>query len=58
MSEELPEKIDVPKLAMSQTGFEIQNLSKEYNSLPVNHPKRKKIYEKIEDLSNYEQYWD
>ena len=53
-----PKKIIEPTLIASKTGFEILDLVRKYNSLPVNSPERVPIYEKIKDLVDYERYWD
>jgi len=56
----LPDKIRLPEKIplIGRTNMETYELILKYNTLPVNDPKRKEIYEKIKDNTEYEQYWD
>jgi len=60
MSEEkkLPDKLSDNFPVMTKTQSEILDLAKQYNVLPIGDPKRKVIYEKIEDLVEYDKNWD
>jgi len=54
----LPDKINESFPIMSQTAMEIHELIRKYNALPIGDPRRKPIYEKIEDRVQFEKYWD
>ena len=54
----LPDKLTGNFPIISQTGFDVLGLVRQYNALPVDSPRRKEIYEKIENLVNYEENWD
>ena len=54
----LPEKIPVPTIYASQAEIEIAKEIGRYNMLPVGHPDRRGIYDKIQDLQEYIKNWD
>ena len=58
MIETLPEKINERFPIMSQNGFEILDLVYRYNSLPQNSSERVAVFEKIQNLIEYEKYFE
>jgi len=54
----LPDKLNEIIPIMSQTGFEILYLVHQYNMLSQDNPERSIIYEKIQDLLEYEKYFE
>ncbi len=58
MSDKLPDKINKKLFIVGQAGTEVLKLVHKYNTLLPGNPKRKEIYKKIENLVEYEHYWD
>jgi hypothetical protein len=54
----LPKRIPELNLCATKTEMEMAAEIRRYNGLPVGHPDRQGIYDKILDLKEYSDNWD
>jgi len=57
MTEKLREKLPVNNLPIGSCEWKVREKAVEYNSLPINDPKRQKVYEEWENVAS-EAEWD
>ena len=53
---DLPRTIPELRGPLSQNEYEVQKHKRTYNSLPVGHPDKRKVYDKIQEAESFNDF--